>query len=116
MTGTKTYRIWDGMIQRCTNPNSGSYKYYGAKGITVCDSWKLFENFLADMGECPDGYQIDRRLSKEGYYRDNCRWVTQQVNLLNQHETSKGNLAVAFSGLTESQFDKLIASIGRDIE
>lgn len=53
---TSTYKIWQGMKKRCLNPASNVYSYYGERGITVCDRWlESYDNFLADMGERPDG-------------------------------------------------------------
>lgn len=82
-----TYRSWDKMIQRCTNPNDAHYSYYGGRGITVCERWRKFENFLADMGERPigpgRGFTLDRYPNKNGNYEpDNCRWATwtEQMN------------------------------------
>jgi hypothetical protein len=50
---TATYRSWAAMLRRCYNPNSQKYAYYGGRGVEVCDRWKSFENFLADMGGRP---------------------------------------------------------------
>ena len=78
-----TYQAWSNMIQRCTNPKRREYKYYGARGITVCERWRSFENFLADMGERPEGLTLDRINNDGNYEPGNCRWVdweTQQSN------------------------------------
>jgi hypothetical protein len=64
------------MIQRCSNSKSPVYRYYGARGITVCDRWKVFVNFLADMGEKPKGKQLDRINNDGNYEPGNCRWIT----------------------------------------
>jgi len=72
------------MKQRCLNPRSTKYHAYGAKGIAVCERWRSFENFLADMGECPEGHTLDRFPDRTGNYEPgNCRWATakeQQAN------------------------------------
>src|SRR4051812_49110442 len=64
---TNLYRLWAGMIRRCANPRNDSYPRYGAIGITVCERWRNFENFLADMGERPPGKSIDRIDNARGY-------------------------------------------------
>lgn len=69
------YSIWAAMIQRCTNPNDQNWHNYGGRGITVCDSWKTFEGFYADMGDKPDGKSLDRINNSLGYNKENCAWV-----------------------------------------
>lgn len=81
---TKTHNIWRNIRQRCNNPNNKDYKYYGARGITVCSRWEIFENFLADMGVPSDKDTIDRIDTYSGYSKENCRWVTIQENLQNR--------------------------------
>lgn len=77
---TKTYRIWSGIISRCYNPKVKIYKYYGGRGIKVCDSWLDFINFYKDMGERPAGLQIDRIDHEGNYELNNCKWVTPREN------------------------------------
>lgn len=71
-----TYVSWRNMRARCENPNHDSYHAYGGRGITVCDRWLKFENFLEDMGERPDGMTIDRLDSERNYDPVNCKWST----------------------------------------
>lgn len=80
----RAYRIWNGILQRCLNPNNTSYANYGGRGITVCEEWLSFENFFADMGDPPDGLSIDR-IDNDGPYAPwNCRWATRAVQRANQ--------------------------------
>jgi len=76
---TPTYVCWQGMIQRCYDKNFSRYYLYGGRGIEVCDRWRDFRNFLADMGEKPDKMSIDRYPNNDGNYEpSNCRWATMK--------------------------------------
>lgn len=78
-----THKSWTAMIQRTTNSNYTHWKDYGGRGITVCDQWRSFEVFLADMGERPEGKTLDRINVNGNYEPGNCRWATlseQQKN------------------------------------
>ena len=79
LTGTTTYRTWAIMKDRCTNPKSGEYENYGARGIGYDPKWELFEGFLEDMGERPDGLSLDRIDVNGNYCKENCRWADQGV-------------------------------------
>jgi len=81
---TGAYRIWHGMIRRCFNEKFKDYKFYGARGITVCDRWLKFENFLEDMGERPDNLTLDRINNNGNYEPGNCKWATWLDNLQNK--------------------------------
>lgn len=78
MSGTTEYVIWGGMIQRCNNPNDSAYKFYGDRGITVCDRWLKFENFFKDMGKRPKGLTLERKNNNLGYFKNNCCWETRK--------------------------------------
>lgn len=73
------YITWQHMKDRCYNPNHVHYKYYGARGVTVCDRWLIFENFKADVGEKPSpDHTLDRHPNKKGNYEpSNFRWATR---------------------------------------
>jgi len=82
---TTEYQIWNGMHGRCKLPKHASYKYYGAKGIKVCDRWSSFENFFADMGERPSQeHSLDRKDNNGDYTPENCRWATGKEQFANQ--------------------------------
>lgn len=86
---TTTYRTWHSMLQRCLNENTGQYEDYGGRGITVCDRWRSFENFLADMGEKPSGLTLDRIDVNGNYELSNCRWATQHEQAINKRPRMK---------------------------
>lgn len=94
---TPTYGSWVAMKARCSNPHNIGYKDYGGRGITVCERWLNFENFLADMGERPVGTSIDRIDNNKGYYSENCRWATRKKQKRNQ----RSNTFVTFNGQTK---------------
>lgn len=96
MTGHPVHRAWVDMKARCQNPNSASYKNYGARGITVCERWlHSFPNFLEDMGERPKGLTLERINNDSGYYPDNCRWATWS----DQNSNKRAHGAVPFRGV-----------------
>jgi hypothetical protein len=73
-----TYHSWSNMIQRCTNPNNTRWEDYGGAGITVCERWLTFENFLADMGERPPNTTLGRFGDVGSYCKENCAWQTRR--------------------------------------
>ena len=81
---SKTFMRWQGMMARCTCANHKSYGNYGGRGIKICERWQSFENFLADMGEAPEGMLLDRINNDGNYEPSNCRWVDPVVSANNR--------------------------------
>lgn len=79
------HHTWRKMIDRCANPKAHNFARYGGRGITVCERWMVFENFLADMGQKPSPHlSIERIDNDKGYAPDNCKWATQKEQRANQ--------------------------------
>jgi hypothetical protein len=91
---SRTYNIWTLMRRRCLSPTDSERPHYADRGITVCASWLDFANFLADMGEAPDGMQLDRKDNDKGYTLDNCRWATTATQARNKRSTRLNEQAV----------------------
>lgn len=72
------------MKERCFNPKTKGYHRYGGRGITVCERWQQFENFLADMGERPPGLTLERVNNDGNYEPTNCKWVTMEEQQKNK--------------------------------
>jgi len=89
-SGSATHGIWQGMMNRCFTKSNEHYSRYGGRGITVCERWLKFENFLEDMGERPDGLTIDRIDGNKNYSPDNCRWATWSEQRANQARNAFG--------------------------
>ena len=80
---SRTYRAWQNMHSRC-RPSYKWPEYYYDKGIAVCERWRTFTNFFADMGECPDGLTLDRIDGDKNYEPGNCRWATPTEQCTNK--------------------------------
>lgn len=89
---TKLYEIWCAMKQRCNNKNAWAYKYYGAKGVKVCEEWqKDYLDFKqwAELNGYTEGLTLDRIDNNGNYEPSNCRWVTMKVQANNQTHTTR---------------------------
>lgn len=90
------YKSWRSMMDRCYNPRANNYNNYGQRGIKVCERWRYFENFLADMGHRPNGASLDRWPDQNGHYEPgNCRWATKEEQENNRRDTR----IIEFDGL-----------------
>lgn len=90
------YRKWASMIARCRNTHNNRYSHYGKRGISVCQRWIKFENFLTDMGKCPKGLTLERKNNSIGYCKSNCKWDTNK----NQARNKTTNLVITIRGIT----------------
>lgn len=79
-----TYESWTAMKARCGDVKHPAFHRYGGRGIMICDRWSIFENFLEDMGERPEGKTLDRKENDLGYSKDNCQWSTGKVQSRNR--------------------------------
>lgn len=96
MTQTPTYKTWCAMRRRCHDQAATNFDRYGARGVTVCERWEAFENFLADMGERPVGMSLDRIDNARGYEPRNCRWATPTQ----QARNTRNNRMLSHAGET----------------
>lgn len=106
MSKTRLYRVWAGVKSRCYNEHADNYKYYGARGIHMCDQWKdnFYEFFRwaissgykedASAQECT----LDRIDNLGDYSPDNCRWSTHKTQCNNQ----RSNLVFELNGETHT--------------
>lgn len=105
-----TYAIFKAMHSRCERSNNESFHRYGGRGISVCERWSSFENFLADMGPAPKGLLLDRRDNDGNYEPANCQWVTRAESARN----TRRNIFLTHDGQTLCLSDwAALTGIGR---
>ena len=102
MTGTKEHNTWCGIRNRTNHRHKSTRRWYYDKGVKVCKSWlESFENFYQDMGDCPEGYTLDRIDPDGDYCKENCRWASYEMQSIN-----KGSFRNNTSGVKGVTFDK----------
>jgi len=99
MIKTPTYYSWRAMLCRCFSPRTDGYEYYGGRGISVCDRWQKFENFLADLGTRPTGTTLERQDTNGNYEPGNCYWATAKQQAANR----RNNRNLTYEGKTFCQ-------------
>lgn len=117
--GTRIYKIWDGMYQRCNNKKCKDYPTWGGRGIGVCARWSDFVKFYEDMGEAPAGMSLDRVDNNGPYSKENCRWATwkqqqrnRRTNKLLTHKGQTKTMAewIEETGINKNTFEWRIAN------
>jgi hypothetical protein len=120
-TKHELYDMWKGMWQRCTNPNHEKYKYYGGRGISVCEEWRDFWVFVSDMGNRPHKHLIERVDNDKNYCKENCVWAPYHTQARNKRTNLKTKDGVALDssaklGGNVMLVQQRIKNLGWDIE
>jgi hypothetical protein len=95
---SRLYQVWENMKQRCLNPKTKFFSYYGGRGIGICNDWIKFEPF--QEWALSHGYAetltLDREDGDGNYDPSNCRWITQAQQLAN----TRKNIQIEYGGET----------------
>lgn len=94
---TSEHRAWQEMHARCTNANLRNFHRYGGRGISVCEHWAVFENFLSDMGHRPPRTSLDRIDNDGNYEPGNCRWADAKT----QARNTRSNRIIEWHGISK---------------
>lgn len=86
---SNAYTSWECMKQRCLNVKNKKYKNYGGRGITVCERWMEFKNFIEDMGDRPKFSSLERIDVNGNYCKENCKWSHSQEEQQNNRRDNK---------------------------
>jgi len=98
MHATPTWQAWKDMKARCFNTKLRNYHRYGGRGITVCERWLKFENFLEDMKVRPDGMTLEREDNNGNYEPGNVVWASR----FTQARNTRRNRYVTIDGVTKT--------------
>lgn len=99
---TRLYGIWKKMKDRCENSTVAAFKNYGGRGIKVCEEWRRFENFYADMSaDYKDSLTLERIDPNKGYEKENCKWIPAKEQARNK--TLSRNNKTGFNGISYSK-------------
>lgn len=98
MSRSPEYNAWRHMRERCLRSNTKHYQRYGGRGISICDQWRTFEVFLADMGSRPNGCWLERRDNNGPYSKINCYWATPREQARNRST----NVRVIYNGRSQT--------------
>lgn len=102
------YAAWGSMRQRCNNSKHERYRDYGGRGIVVCERWKLFDNFVEDMGKRPsDEHSLDRKDANGSYTPENCKWSTPTEQARNRRRT----MFVEYEGRRQKMADLIATAV-----
>lgn len=104
MSRTPIHGVWLAMRRRCEDPKVRPFKDYGARGISVCDRWQVFENFLEDMGIPEKGMSLERKENDLGYSKSNCIWASK-TDQANNRRSSKV-IEFADKSLTQAEWER----------
>ena len=115
------FRRWASILDRCSNPNSKDYPYYGGRGITVCDEWKndfmkFYHHVLTLPNAMKEGYTIDRIRNNENYKPGNVRWATRRDQMLNRRKQKNNTTGfIGVSPTKEKRYKSVIKVSGEII-
>lgn len=120
LSHTDDYKLWQQILDRCSNRNCPHFKHYGGRGISVCRRWLKFENFIADMGPRPSrNHSIERRNVDGHYAPSNCSWIYKRFQPRNKRTNrnitafGRTQCAAAWSEETGVKYTTIISRLNR---